>query len=103
MTAAAQAPSPPSRDLASRPRWGTAGEKWLASIACGMRLALGRVRQLAPYAAIELVLPGGTLLAILLWLYRRRQRAREAALTGPASPDRSRVGMITGRPSALSA
>jgi len=32
------------------------------------------VRSLGPYAAIELLLPGGSVLALLLWLYRRRQR-----------------------------
>lgn len=35
----------------------------------------GLLKELAPYAAIELVLPGGTLIAILCWLYRRRQAA----------------------------
>lgn len=30
------------------------------------------LRRLGPYAAIELLLPGGTLMALLLWLYRRR-------------------------------
>jgi hypothetical protein len=33
------------------------------------------LREFAPYAAIELVLPGGTVLAILCWLYRRRRIA----------------------------
>ncbi len=28
-------------------------------------------RQASPYLMIELLLPGGTLLALLLWLYRR--------------------------------
>ncbi len=38
--------------------------------------ALLRVlKEFAPYAAIELVLPGGTVLAILCWLYRRRRAA----------------------------
>ncbi len=37
---------------------------WLTRIANGLR-AIG------PYAAIEIVLPGGTLFALLLWLYRR--------------------------------
>ena len=27
---------------------------------------------LGPYLAIELIMPGGSLLALLLWLYRRR-------------------------------
>jgi hypothetical protein len=35
---------------------------------------LARLRDLAPYAAIELVLPGGSLIALLLWLYRRHKK-----------------------------
>jgi hypothetical protein len=36
---------------------------------------VAKLRNLAPYAAIVLVLPGGSLIALLLWLYRRRQKA----------------------------
>jgi hypothetical protein len=36
---------------------------------------LARLRDLAPYAAIELVLPGGSLVALLLWLYRRHKKS----------------------------
>jgi hypothetical protein len=32
-----------------------------------------RLKDLAPYALIELILPGGSVMALLLWLYRRRQ------------------------------
>jgi hypothetical protein len=32
-----------------------------------------RFKALAPYALIELVLPGGSVMALLLWLYRRRK------------------------------
>jgi hypothetical protein len=32
-----------------------------------------RLKTLAPYALIELVLPGGSVMALLLWLYRRRK------------------------------
>jgi len=32
------------------------------------------LRELGPYAVAELVLPGGTVLAVLLWLYRRHHR-----------------------------
>jgi hypothetical protein len=39
------------------------------------------VRQLGPYAAIELLLPGGSLLAIALWLYRRNRLVRRAGST----------------------
>jgi len=34
------------------------------------------LRSLGPYAAIELLLPGGSLLALVLWLYRRRRQVR---------------------------
>jgi hypothetical protein len=34
-----------------------------------------KLRALAPYAVIELVLPGGSLMALLLWLYRRQKKA----------------------------
>jgi hypothetical protein len=36
---------------------------------------VGKLRDLAPYALMELVLPGGSLMAVLLWLYRRRKKA----------------------------
>jgi hypothetical protein len=36
---------------------------------------VARLRELAPYAALELVLPGGSLMALGLWLYRRQRRA----------------------------
>jgi hypothetical protein len=32
-----------------------------------------RLKALAPYALIELILPGGSMVALLLWLYRRRK------------------------------
>jgi hypothetical protein len=34
------------------------------------------VRAIGPYAVIEIVLPGGTLLACLLWLYRQHQSGK---------------------------
>lgn len=40
---------------------------WLARGFAGLR-ALG------PYAVIELLVPGGTVIAVLLWLYRRHTR-----------------------------
>lgn len=45
------------------------------SPAARMRVIWGIVREFAPYAAIELILPGGTAVAILCWLYRRRRVA----------------------------
>jgi hypothetical protein len=40
-----------------------------------VRALFGVLKQLAPYAAIELILPGGTILAILLWWFQRRKAA----------------------------
>jgi hypothetical protein len=48
---------------------------------CYVAAVVAKLRNLAPYAAIELVLPGGSLIALLLWAYRRRQKA-----DGPGSP-----------------
>jgi hypothetical protein len=44
--------------------------RWAALCAAGLR-------NVAPYAAIEIILPGGSLMALILWLYRRR-KARAA-------------------------
>jgi hypothetical protein len=38
------------------------------------------LRQLGPYAAVEILLPGGTLMALLLWLYRRRRTDQHLAI-----------------------
>ncbi len=35
-----------------------------------------KLKDLAPHAAIALVVPGGALMALLLWLYRRQKRRR---------------------------
>jgi hypothetical protein len=37
-------------------------------------VAFATFKNLAPYAAIELLLPGGSLMALTLWFYRRRKR-----------------------------
>jgi hypothetical protein len=52
------------------------------------------LKDLGPYAAIELVLPGGSVLALLLWLY---QRHRKSASTGSASIQCARASMARGR------
>ena len=53
-----------------------------------MRIA-GVLRELGPYAAIELVLPGGTLIALAIWAIRHRRssaaRARRADVRTTAS------------------
>jgi hypothetical protein len=42
---------------------------------------VARLRDLAPYAAIELVLPGGSVVALLLWLYRRQKKGSDFPLS----------------------
>jgi hypothetical protein len=41
-----------------------------------MPAVIAKLRNFAPYAALELVMPGGSIMAILLWLYRRRKQQR---------------------------
>lgn len=36
------------------------------------------IRQVAPYLAIEIILPGGSLVALILWLLRNRARLQDA-------------------------
>jgi hypothetical protein len=55
------AQTPASQTVRGRARWAA----WLA-------LAIAGLKELGPYAAIEIILPGGTLIALALWLYRRR-------------------------------
>jgi hypothetical protein len=58
------------------------------------RFLWGVLKQLAPYAAIELILPGGTILAILLWYFRRRKAASHRM----AVRDSSDAGKYTASP-----
>jgi len=50
-------------------RWIHALRNW-GTYAAG---AVVRLKALAPYALIELILPGGSAIALLLWLFRRRR------------------------------
>ena len=38
------------------------------------RRGLEGVRAFGPYAAVELLVPGGSVIAVLIWLYRRHKR-----------------------------
>jgi hypothetical protein len=51
-----------------------------------MRFA-GLLKALGPYAAIELILPGGTLIAVAVWAIRRRwlSGARAPGADAPAA------------------
>src|ERR1700694_2302278 len=47
---------------------------WVSS-GCYTAAVIARLREIAPYAALELILPGGSLGAFLLWLYRRQKKS----------------------------
>lgn len=66
-TSTVQAGRAPTGGCHSRHR--PAQRKWRAYAAA----VLAKARDLAPYAAMELVLPGGSLMALLLWVYRRQR------------------------------
>ena len=67
-----------------------------------------RFKALAPYALIELILPGGSVMALLLWLYRRRKSrvgfgrfpARLLSFFGLADPLRSDAAVCGARSNA---
>ena len=61
---------------ASRPVWACIGSWQLGGRTPGAWAVLGfaRLKDLAPYALIELLLPGGSVVALTLWFYRRRRR-----------------------------
>lgn len=44
------------------------------------------IRQAAPYLAIELILPGGSLVALVLWLLRNRASLRRFGPVSPSQP-----------------
>jgi hypothetical protein len=52
-------------------RWTLALRNWRGVAAA----VVVRLKALAPYALIDLILPGGSVIALLLWLYRRRKNA----------------------------
>jgi hypothetical protein len=53
-------------------RWRHMPQTLYAAIARVMR----SIRSLGPYLAIELIMPGGSIIALALWTYRRRRAAR---------------------------
>jgi hypothetical protein len=50
-----------------------------------LRLAVVALRKLGPYALLELVMPGGTILALLLFLYRRRRNSGGGSAQSPVA------------------
>jgi NodT family efflux transporter outer membrane factor (OMF) lipoprotein len=62
---------------------------------------LALLKTLGPYAMLELLLPGGTLLALLLWLYRHRRRPGSAVGAAGRPPRRPAGRSVSGRPRLL--
>jgi hypothetical protein len=60
--------------------------RWSAHTAA----VVAKLREFAPYAAMELVMPGGSLMALGLWLYRRQKKA--SVLPNTARSERRRFG-----------
>ena len=58
------------------PLWICIAEWPLGSRTVGAWAAVvfARLKELAPYAVIELLLPGGSVVALTLWCYRRRKK-----------------------------
>ena len=63
------------------------------TVALWLKRGLALLRSIGPYAAIEILLPGGTLIALLLWL------ARCGAFTSIVSPDRPAAAIVCVCPS----
>jgi hypothetical protein len=51
----------------------------MQNVANLMQVLYAWMRRLGPYVLLEMLLPGGTLFALLLFLYRRSHVARSAA------------------------
>jgi hypothetical protein len=45
-------------------------------LSASMAMVVVKLRAVAPYALMELILPGGSAMAALLWLYRRQRQLR---------------------------
>jgi hypothetical protein len=50
----------------------------------GLAMVRGLVEALGPYVLLELLLPGGTLFAVCLFLYQRRKAERSGRRFGPS-------------------
>jgi hypothetical protein len=101
MIATQSTPTLQGHALRRATRWLVALRNW--GSAARRRRAFAHVKALAmslgPYALIELILPGGSVMALLLWLYRRR---KNAASSGSLVKDML-PAHITGRASAVQA
>jgi len=66
---------PGTADLEERKR----SKRWRIAMKA-VEWILRQLRSLSPYLAVELLLPGGSIVALLLWTYRHRTAARPTAM-----------------------
>jgi hypothetical protein len=75
--------------------------RMLRGVAARARGMLRSLRSLGPYLAIEVLLPGGSIIALALWTYRRRRAARSdaGATSAPATSaePRARLRCVASR------
>jgi hypothetical protein len=70
-----------------------------------MKRILDGARSASPYLLAELLLPGGTLIALLMWLYRHRDKYRPVQaipVVAPVVPVRA-AAVVRTRPAATQA
>ena len=82
-----------SSDAVNDGRW---GRGLRACSQCEPCASMNSIRSLGPYVAIELLLPGGTIIALALWAYRKRSaaRARVKATSTTAAPRTSGAALL---------
>src|SRR5881392_2653528 len=61
-------------------------------VSIGLEILQRAGRRLGPYLMLEILLPGGTLLALLLFLYRRRQLPGVTEISGTRRSPADRPG-----------
>ena len=84
-----------SSDAVNDGRW----RHWSSTIRGGVARVRHWMRSLGPYVAIELILPGGTIIALALWAYRQRRAASRKTLPSnigaAAAQPRTPLGCVT--------
>jgi hypothetical protein len=64
-------------------------------IESSLKLVTSAIRALGPYLLVEILLPGGTLVALLMWLYQqRRHEAARADATIAHHAERTQVALF---------
>lgn len=73
----------------------------MESIIFGLEIVRRALSRVGPYALVEILLPGGTLLALLFYVYRRARRAEASTDTLSIRRPVERLISDSGRPVAI--